>query len=245
MTLILALRCRDGVVLAGDSQRSEGGLRANVPKLFTSPAGILWGAAGSIAIHQELWTAMSKLSVPRNPGRIEARDALAKAVVQSRARAIAAIENPEPETTSVDAIFAWYSAADRRTYVLRVLGNGHAEFEPRYTAVGGPHAHAKFALSSEEYFEFDSLPLDAAQVIAFQTADNVIRATSTGVDFPVQIGIVTPTECRVLPPDETRALSDTVAAFREQKRGLLVRPEAVGPRRDTGVRPQRPRDAAA
>jgi hypothetical protein len=45
MTLVLGLRCRDGVVLASDSQRTDGDVRESVPKLFTSPAGTVWGKA--------------------------------------------------------------------------------------------------------------------------------------------------------------------------------------------------------
>lgn len=36
MTLVLGLRCRDGVVLAADSQRTEDSFREEIPKLFVT-----------------------------------------------------------------------------------------------------------------------------------------------------------------------------------------------------------------
>jgi 20S proteasome alpha/beta subunit len=237
MTLLLGLRCRDGVVLAADSQRTEGALRQPVPKLFTSPSGVIWGTAGSIAIQQELYAAINALSLTRNPGRQEARDAIVEAVVAARTRATSAIEAPSPAAEAVDGVFAWYSAADERTYLLRVLWSGHAEFARQYTAVGGPSQLAQFALSRSEHLVYATLPVEAAKMIVFNAADDVIRAAASGVAPPVQIAVVTASEATVMSTVEVRALEDTLAAFREHQAAFLVREEPPGPPGDTGVRP--------
>jgi len=43
-------------VLAADSQRTEGTFRETIPKLFKTPADIIWGIAGNLAIQQELYS---------------------------------------------------------------------------------------------------------------------------------------------------------------------------------------------
>jgi proteasome beta subunit len=237
MTIILALRCRDGVVLAADSQRTEGTLREPFPKLFTSPSGIVWGTAGSIAIQQELYPAIQALSVPRNPRSREAKEAIVEAIAGARTRATGSIVEPSADLVALDGLFAWYSADDHRTFILRVWGNVQAEFARQYAAVGSPSDKARFALSRSEHFEFRTLPIEPAKVIAFLAAEDVIHATPSGVALPVQMAVVTGTGSAVLSDDETRALRDTAAAFRESQRELLVREEKGRPPADTGIRP--------
>jgi hypothetical protein len=164
-------------------------MRDRVPKLFASPAGILWGTAERIA-------------------------------------------------TAVNGLFAWHSEKDRASYLLRVTEAGHAEFHPDFTAIGNGGELARFALSRSDYLGLSGLALDPAQMIAFEAADDVIRATATGLGPPVQIGVLTAARCAVLPSQERQALEDTVSVWRERKRGMLMPP--VPPSAgtgDTGLRP--------
>jgi proteasome beta subunit len=237
MTLVLGLRCRDGVVLAADSQRTEGNLRQMVPKLFTSPARIIWGTAGSIAIQQELHAILEQADVPPQPGRTQVRDLVVAATREAVHRATSAMDDPSPVATEVRGIFAWYSAAENRTYVLRANGKGYAEFADTYAAVGAPADFARFALGQSEHLEYASLPLEATKMVAYKVADDVIRASARTVGHPIQMAVVTPTQAAVAPTVEVRGLSDTVAAFREHQRNFLVREEPREERADTGIRP--------
>jgi 20S proteasome alpha/beta subunit len=238
MTLVLGLRCGDGIVLCADSQRTEGNMRDRVPKLFASPAGILWGTAGSIAIQQELDTEMQSLTVGRRPSAADGRAAIVAAVREARQRATAGLVGPSTTTTAVQGLFAWFSETDGTTHLLRVTGGGGAEFHPFFTAVGNGGELARFALSRSDYLGITELPLDPAQMIAFEATDDVIRATATGLGPPVQIGVVTEHRCAVVPSQERQALEDTVSVWRERKRAMLMPPERpVPPLGDTGVRP--------
>ena len=137
-------------------------------------------------------------------------------------------------------MFGWYSEHDRRDYLLQAVSSGHAELHPQYTAVGGitPKQLALFAFSRSEHLEYGTLPLEAAKMVAFNVADDVIRASASGVALPVQMAVVTAAGSSVLKPKELRGLEDTVAAFREHQQEFLGRSEAK-PRakRDTGLRP--------
>jgi 20S proteasome alpha/beta subunit len=238
MTLVLGLRCRNGIVLAADSQRTQGTMRDRVPKLFGCPAGILWGTAGNIAIQQELDAGMHELEVGRHPTAVDAKAAIVTAVREARARATSALAEPGQAASAVSGLFAWYSDKDGASYLLRVAESGHAEFHPDFTAVGNGAELARFALSRSDYLGLSGLDLDPAQMIAFEAADDVIRATATGLGPPVQVGVVTASRCAVVPSQERQALEDTVSVWRERKRGMLMpsslRTTATG---DTGIRP--------
>ncbi|MEA2385575.1 MAG: hypothetical protein QOH72_5546 [Solirubrobacteraceae bacterium] len=237
MTLVLGLRCRDdGVVLASDSQRTEGGLRDDRPKLFSTPSGIIWGTAGSFAIQQELHDRMTRLEP--NPGRLAVRDALVAAVRDARATVTDQIDDPSPAATTIEGLFAWYSQEEGRTFLVKILTNGHSEFAPRYDAVGSPHPRglAGFALRASEHMEYATLPLHAGQMVAANIAGDVIRACSSLVGFHVQVAVVDAAHAGVLPADELTPLAHTVSAFRDHQKNFVVR-DTPTEGEDTGVRP--------
>jgi len=215
MTLVLGLRCRDGVVLAADSQRTEGPLRESVPKLFTSPSGVIWGTAGSIAIQQELFAAMHDLAVERQPTREAGREAIVEAVARATEAATGQMSDATPAAFAVEGMFGWHSAAEGRTFLIRVLGNGGFEWHRQFTAIGSPAMLARFALNRTTYYEYATLPLEAAKMVAFGATDEVIRSASTGVALPVQMAVATADGSEVLSPMAMRGQEDTVAAFRE------------------------------
>jgi 20S proteasome alpha/beta subunit len=240
MTLILGLRCHGGVVLASDSQRTEGELRDSITKLFSTPAGILWGTAGAIPIQQELWALLRELDVPASLPRYPTRDAIAKALPEAVRRATQRVEDPTAMSTMVEGMFAWHSAHDGRDFLLKALGDGQAVFEPRYTAIGSPSPRnlARFSLGCLEHLDFATLPLEAGKMVALSVAEDTIRATPYGVGLPVQMAVVAAAGYSVIDETELRGLEDTLAAFRENQRNFLVRPgpeEGAGP--DTGLRP--------
>ncbi len=222
-------------MLAADSQRTEGGLRDSIPKLFITPAGILWGTAGTIAITQELFTLMRELDLPAGLPRQPTRDAIVKALRDAVRQATASMDDPPAAASLVDGLFAWYSKQDQREYLLRALGTGYAEFAPRHTAVGGPRDLARFAFSSSEHLDYATLPLEAGKMVALNIAENAIRASSSGVALPVQLGVVAATGLSIVDDAELRALEDTVAAFRENQRNFLIRTD-----RDEGAQPDTP-----
>jgi hypothetical protein len=149
------------------------------------------------------------------------------------------VKEPSPAATTVAGLFAWYSETDGRDFLLRAHGDGQRELHAKYTAIGAePRRLALFALNSSEHLEYATLPLEAAKMVAFNIADQVIRDSSSGVGLPVQIAEVTRDGIGIVQADELRALEDTVAAFRERQRDFLVRrDDASGPSRDTGLRP--------
>jgi proteasome beta subunit len=238
MTLVLALRCHEGVVLASDSQRTQGTFRQETQKLFTTTSGIAWGAAGNLAVQQELTAAFEESAVAPHPTRSDGRLAILDAVDTAVGRVTAQIQDAPPSAGSLRGIFAWHSLAEAKTYVLRVGENGQAEFASSYTSIGSPFQLALFAFSRSEHLGYATLPLEAAKMVAFDIADDVIRASAREVSHPVQMAYVTHERAALVDPLEVRGIEETVAAFREHQRNFLAREEAdVEAGRDTGIRP--------
>lgn len=237
MTVVLGIRSRSGLVLAADSQRTEGVLREEFPKLFTTPSGIAWGTAGGIAIQQELHELMATLPVSPQPGRLEARVAIVAAVRIARERTVEPLGEVTPAAGSIEGLFGWHSSDEARTYLLRVPVHGPAEFARRYTAIGAPGTLARFALSRSEYLEYESLPLAATKMVAYTVVDDVIRASTSNVGGPVQLATVTKDAAGLATTIELRGIADTVAAFREHQRDFIARDEPGGAAHDTGIRP--------
>ncbi|HEX4806729.1 MAG TPA: hypothetical protein VFU94_12590 [Conexibacter sp.] len=226
-------------MLASDSQRTEDGFREEIPKLFVTPTGIVWGVAGSIAVQHELRALLDALDVAPQPSRKEARDGIATALVTAVRQATAAMDEPSPAARTVHGIFAWHSRIENETFLLRVLENGLAEPAEKYVAVGLPEAKrlAQFALSQREHLGYAGVRLDIARMVAFNAVDDVIRASARSVGHPVQLAEVTADRHEVLGTAELQGVADTLAAFREHQRDFLVRDDVLGEDRDTGIRP--------
>lgn len=234
MTLVAGLKGHQGAALASDSQSTHGQLREPSPKLFKTEYGIIWGSAGPYLGTQDLFTAMKSTGLPVNPSREEAKAAIREAMMTVRANLAAGEEEPAP----FEALFAWYDAKDGRHYLLRCWGNGRVEFEPRYSSIGGVAAFGRFAFSRHEFLELDSLPIEVTKMVAHMVAEDVVRASAAGVDLPIQLAVVNEGEAQILRPAEVQAIGDTVGAFREAQRELLVPSELPGtgtPRK--GIRP--------
>ena len=240
MTLVFGFRGRDSVVLSADSQRTQGQFRDSIPKLFRTPSGIVWGTAGSIAIQQEVFAALQELQITSFPSREEGRDAAVQALVEGTRKATAQMEDPPPAALAAEGLFGWYSAAEKRTFLVQAFSSGHSEFRPVYAAVGTAHVVnlANFALSSSEHLDYLTLPSEAAKMVAYNIAAQIIKAAASGVGPPVQIAVASARGTELVPSDEVRALEDTVAAFLEYQRDYLARDDEPGPERDTGVRPK-------
>src|ERR1019366_8249192 len=105
VTLILGLRSSNGVVLAADSQRTEGPIRGTIPKIFAAPSGVVWGTAGNIAIQQELYALLHESELPSNPTREVGRDAVVEALREATRRATDGVTGPSEASLTADGLF--------------------------------------------------------------------------------------------------------------------------------------------
>jgi hypothetical protein len=139
-----------------------------------------------------------------------------------------------------EALFAWYDGEGDRHYLLKATQSPHIEFERSFGAIGSAGTLGRFGFSRSTFLRFDTLPLETSKMVTYMVTEEVIKASSRGVDLPVQIATVTNDESRVLRPDEVEAIGDTANYFRERQRDLLVTTEPSADTLRKGIRP-RPR----
>lgn len=228
MTLITGLRCSDAVVLGSDSQITlEGGLKAEAPKLFCSPHGIIWGMAGRIAVAQAVEAHFKELILDSNPDRDSGRQGVRK-VMRAAAEEM---KDSEGRITGgpFQGLFAWYSKPDDQYFLLKARSDGIVELQEQgYGAVGSPSSNelARFAFygfRSSGHLEYETLPLETAKMLVHTVTGDAIDASAHWVDGPVQLAVVTAAAAQVLESADLKPVQDTAAAFKMHQADFLKR----------------------
>ncbi len=111
MTLVLAIRCREGVVLASDGQATSDAAgqptRSEVRKLFDLGGRIAWGAAGSVGLQQALGERLAE-ERERIVGCEDPRAALVDAVIPIQQRALRDfVPHPGAHPPDLACVFCW------------------------------------------------------------------------------------------------------------------------------------------
>jgi len=231
MTLITGLRCSDAVVLGSDSQITlEGGLKAEGPKLFCSPHGIIWGMAGRIAATQAVAAHFKELILDSNPDRDAGRQGVRKVM------RLAAEEMQDADGRisggPFQGLFAWYSKTEDQFFLLKARSDGIVELQEQgYGAVGSPSSNelarfAFFGFSSSGHLEYETLPLETAKMLVHTVTEDAVNASAHGVDGPVQLAVATAGGAEVLEAVDLKPVQDTAAAFKMHQADFLERVDA-------------------
>ncbi len=217
MTVVLALRCADGIVVASDSQITDPARGVSYPAQKLHPLGkhAAWGGSGSRAVLYDIETAL-RCRTGRG-GRVAGRRA--RAAVAGAADLQASLRQLHCRCAGVEA------RRDPATYVLAAGYAGGKPFivdldphglighheETGFQAVGSgaPMAQQAYALLAN--FQMSQRGVDYGVVAALRVLD-ALDATSPTVGPPMDICRITPEGAQHLDPDEV-----------EEVRGLVVR----------------------
>lgn len=239
MTLVLAIRCREGIVLASDGQATADAagqpIRRPVRKLFTVGRRIAWGAAGALGLQQTLAAELARreralLATP------DPREALARIVIPIQQRAVrdfVAMGGAGPP--ELCGVFCWGDAAGA-TAILTIprTGSDHL-LHDRYAAVGSGDVFAAFAMASLAHLGAPDLTLAQAKVVAYQAVADAISVAAVLLGPPIQMAVVTPAAgaVAVSRAELDGELAGAVAAWRARQRESL---RTLAPRRTPPAR---------
>jgi hypothetical protein len=238
MTLIAGLRCNEAVVLASDSQVTVEGMKTSGTKLFATQHGIIWGTAGPIAAAQALEFAFEGLIVEGNPGKDAGRQAVRDAIA-------AAVEDMKDANGNLPGgrfggLFAWHADDEGRNYLLKAHSDGTVEFMQEYGSVGSSSELPRFAFfgfNSSGFLEYETLPLEAAKMLAYKVTDDAVLASAGPVDGPIQLAVATGAESLVLEENDLQPVRDTASAFRMHQADFLKRTEEPAEEGISGLLP--------
>jgi ATP-dependent protease HslVU (ClpYQ) peptidase subunit len=234
MTLVLALRFHEGVVIASDGQATTDAsgqpTRQPVRKLFATGRSIAWGAAGSVGLRQQLAGALSEREQELEASPDPRRLLVATVSAVQRAALADFVPLPGRRPPELCALFCW-SPADPGTgsvsppVILTVpaTGAGH-QLHGRWAAIGSGDVFAGYAMRAAAGLGAESLPAAAARVLAYGIVADAIETAAALLGPPIQLAEVTRAHgARVLDEDAIdRRLPGALAGWRARQRAALL-----------------------
>ena len=232
MTLVLAIRCTDGAVLASDGQATFDAVGQPtcrpVRKLSDLDGRIAWGAAGTVGLHQavaeRLLVDREEIAALRDP-----RAALVDAVLPSQQQAVRDfVPHGRAEPPDLACVFCWLDEEDGpRIFSVPRTGSDH-QLHDDHVALGTGDVFADYAMASLAHLM--PLPVAEAKLVALRVVQDAIAVAAAYLGPPIQMSTVTTTGARAVPPAELEgSLGEELAAWKERERRALGRPARLRP----------------
>lgn len=224
MTVIAALRCRDGVILGSDSQETRGlagrRLGRRTQKVYVAREGFLLGWAGAQDVAQMFALRLKRAEDLRaSDDRLKVRGRLHEILAGLRGD-----PGIEGRSDHLELLVAWWAGREGRPVALHMLGGGACEWVTGW-AFGGLTVgveRASFATSGLGYADPGELSLEPAMVLAGKVIRDTIEATADGVGGGVQMGVLRESGTWLLSERDMRAVHDAVDLWEACCRDLLV-----------------------
>jgi proteasome beta subunit len=227
MTLVLALRCHDGVVLASDGQATSDAAgqptRAPVRKLFDVGGRVAWGSAGSIGLQQTLHAELGALNGHSDDaGQLRRRLArLVTPLQQTAMRDFVPFAGADPPELA--CLFCWCDAHGPRILSIPRTGSDH-QFHERHAAIGSGDIFAELTVRSIAHLGSAELSVEQAKMVAYRTVADAIDVAAVFLGPPIQMYVVTTEGTQRIGQSEIEGgLADAVELWRARQR------EALGP----------------
>jgi 20S proteasome alpha/beta subunit len=227
MTLVLALRCSEGIVLASDGQATTDAagqpVRQPVRKLF-HVGRLAWGAAGAVGLQQEVAERIGALEPSRLGQPAEVRRRLASIVIPIQQRALVDfVPHAGAHPPDLACLFCWHDNGGYRILSIPRTGSDH-QFHARHAAIGSGDIFAEVAMTSVAHLGTAELGLEHAKMVAYKAIAEAIDVAALFLGPPIQMYVVTRAGTRPVPRAELDGeLADSVDAWKARQR------EALGP----------------
>lgn len=230
MTLVLALACADGLVLASDSQATIGttgqSLKGVSDKLYCPWSNVAWGGSGDVGVMQRVDHAL-RLKFP-HPDTFAKKDAheirtAISPVVADTVReifgGILQLPGQQPPVTS----YLFAGSGIDRPFIIEIGIDLHDQdhIATGYSAIGSGDIFPYFALVGLRHFNVRNHDLAGASLIAFRIVEDACKAAASGLGLPVQMVEVRASvgggkvRSHPLTKDELLMLSDKVTEWKE------------------------------
>lgn len=227
MTLIVALRAEDGVVLASDGQATTVDTRVRTrtetEKLDILHGQIAFGCAGSAGLRQRVKAALEdelehadcKLPIE------ELRDRLHRAInlVQHQAKAAHVPRSTLDELEGVAVLLAGYSG--ERPWIYEVDRFGGDQEHSLGEKIGEGDHYAAYAIASADHYELASCNLRKVRMFAYRAIDDAIRTDASMLGPPIAVIEVDADGARRLDEDALRGVRGAVTVWQGAERELF------------------------
>jgi len=227
MTLILALDCADGMILASDGQATIGTvgqpLKGPAEKIFCPWQNVAWGASGQVGVSQHVAHAMYE-TFP-SPDAFMGDNAwdIRQKLVQTVLTAMTTYLPGVPPANLQTAFLFIARGTDRRCILeiaASILYEDH--IDRGYSAIGSGEMFPYVALGGLSHFKVRARTLHGAKLVAHRVMDDAINVAAQWIGPPIQmIELVDPQAAggpvatRKLVEDEIKILRDKVEEWKQ------------------------------
>jgi 20S proteasome alpha/beta subunit len=247
VTVIVALQCSDGIVLAADGQTTYASgmpmvsTRGKTKKLYALDGRVAWGAAGEPGLAQTLDAELRQLvghlaGLDRDGVRAHLAGVVQAVQAQGFNQHVPHANTQQPQMACT---FAWCSDdGTPNILVIPETGSNHY-FAAPYAAVGSGTIFANVAMANFAHLDPINLNMEAAKVVMYRALDDMIKVAAFGLGPPIsmyEITISGAVEIADPAADLTNAVDVWKAAEQDALPGGTPTP-ASAPGPDPGVGP--------
>ena len=223
MTVVVALSCPEGIVLASDSQETSGQTRTYMRKLYDVNDRLAWGASGETSITERLAAQRGTLVPHLDAGPFELADQILALTTPLQQAGLAGyVPLPNTQPAMMAALYCWCDAIGiPRIFQVNITGSGSC-FRHHRAAIGSGGPFADVALASVGHLRTHELDLERLKMVAYKAIQDVIFTSSWGVGWPIQAYTITPAEgARMIDTQELAAVGDSVQLWLQKQRDVL------------------------
>jgi 20S proteasome alpha/beta subunit len=231
MTLIVALECRDGLVMASESQISlttqgQWTKGEGASKLEVLSHSVMWGGSGHLGtiqrVHSELEKEAAAIAREFNKGREAGARELHGPVNAVQTQVSKELLPSAGETYATGFLFAGY--AKDGPFILECDAKGAREFHHvrHFAAIGSGDIFAVHAWRSVAHYDIAAMTLAQAQALAYRTIENAVATAAFGLGGAVQICTATTIkDAHLLSLQEMQVIEDMVKLWKEREIEVL------------------------
>ena len=228
MTIVIALSCSDGVVMASDSQATEqhAGVRWNVQKIFQLSDRGVWGGTGDTQTIGEIDRALQAVR-PQMDGGADLTQLLPfviRPILMRRYANFIQVPGSQPTSPATATLACGYDAA-RGGWIIEVDQNCvSSDYGSRgFHAVGSAAGFALLGSALLDHFRPTERPLDQGRLIAYRVIDAAIQTSMFGVGGDIQMWYVDAGGVHQVDEDEMAEIKGNVGGWQEEEGKLLDR----------------------
>ena len=228
MTLVLALKASDGIVLASDGQATTEDPLAPTrgkagDKLFTLHDRIAFGCAGSAGLQQRVVEALEE-GISREECELpigELRPMLHEIVNPLQHEALAehvavtAVSRP----AHLEMLFAgWPSDGP---WVYEICADGHHEIHPHGEAIGHARHFPHYLMASTLHYDVLDRGIEQVMVLAYRAVIDAIKSDASSLGPPVHLVLVTDEKAWRLDDVRLQSVRDTLNGWKAQEKDIF------------------------
>jgi len=228
MSLVLAIKARDGVVMASDSQATAGAeivrTRAEARKLDDLHGTIAYGCAGDAGLRQRVVAALRReVKEIDCKQSLEVLRPLLHGIVNPLQQQAPQehVDHPGTEPPCISMLFAGVSRG--RRWIYEISRDGKEEEHDFAEAIGSARHFAINGMVYQLHLQLSDRPIQQVRLAAYRVVMNSILADGTrSIGVPVQLYEVREGAARRVPPRELKPLQDALDVLNERERDLWL-----------------------